>query len=1115
MSTGAGRLLAEVEVLSHHERQQRLALLGNRLAGTADLDQLLAALSGLGAYQRQLALGVATAARHQGFVQWCLWQDEPALSHRAWSIALRHRWIGADLLPKVVELPRSLRNLIYRKLRQEVATDLAELLLPLVRSRHGDREAATLLPTCSAPMVGRLLPDLAYAVSSWRAIGQRHPEVLLTFLRLQIAALPRGVWPSFGARFAPGVAAAAVERPDRAFDLLEVGLFDGSLPPTIANALPLLARRDPSRLLRILLSQRRRWEIPAGRPLWRAMEALDDGGLQEFARLVAAGGSFQQFLRQVPVARRTRIYRSVVGVQDLAQAHLSIDVLDLLPAADRVAEAERLLASRSGSEQPVLRRQLRSRLPFGYVQAELFERTAAPEAADRADGYRLLLSAAAATRDPAVVLDVLRSLTRLRRDQDPVRLAAMTTLAHLPAWSFPDAAVGELSTIVGDALAAPDCSSATRRTLQGLIQRLLVEGAARQRPALLQFALAEIETISRYQQDLRFPGLRRNLPSDSEFGILAVLLPRLEADRRRDDFGVTLALAEGLADRAWTLEPLQRLLFAACASQNDAVVTRAIRLYLADPRTRDVRVEQVWRGDPSTVTIGVVAGAISRRRTDLLTSVLSASLAGRFVKPEIRLIPTFTSGFSRWTAGQRRDYAGMVDELAKSETQPLHTRAAAVRRLGRIPGADAWVRPYLARAELTLQEAAISALPGVENPGAALLELLALGDTDLARVALPAVARVARQVRPDQFGVAVLPALSGAKITLRKAAVQLVVREHVPAGSTALIQAWDRPGQHRDVRRAVVCGLSGRLDDPGVWRVLGEAATDPAIASTLPQIRLEDIADRHRAAIGGLITVVAASADRQAAVLAFHALPAWSRWAPEILTTLAEVVLDLDRPADWSAAAESLVRACALTDAGTELIRVVSVLQRPATVTGGATATARTAPDRDEPARQRLNTLGANVISQVRQDPSMTGLARRCADELTDPTLEMLAGRLRVAAIDWETLHLASELHRVTDPITRPAVLAALLPALRTDLARIIRRGAMVDGAVAVLLADGIGDPHDEGGSAPAHLALALCSVAAGQRGWTPERRAVLDRLRRHSDVDVRSAALDVVAVPE
>ncbi|MBE1536043.1 hypothetical protein [Actinomadura algeriensis] len=73
------------------------------------------------------------------------------------------------------DAPADLRRAFYRTLRHTGRAALADRLLPDVRARWGDREAAAPLPACSGAEVARWLPDLEHAVTAWRALAERVP----------------------------------------------------------------------------------------------------------------------------------------------------------------------------------------------------------------------------------------------------------------------------------------------------------------------------------------------------------------------------------------------------------------------------------------------------------------------------------------------------------------------------------------------------------------------------------------------------------------------------------------------------------------------------------------------------------------------------------------------------------------------------------------------------------------------------------------------------------------------------------------------------------------------------------------------------------------------------
>ena len=109
--------------------------------------------------------------------------------------------------------------LFYRTLLHAGRSALADRLLPEVRERWGDREAAALLPACSGPVVAGALPGLAHAVGAWRALGRRHPGPVLDAAE-EMAASAAHPWIWWRRRGA-GIEAAAEHVPTRVLALLE------------------------------------------------------------------------------------------------------------------------------------------------------------------------------------------------------------------------------------------------------------------------------------------------------------------------------------------------------------------------------------------------------------------------------------------------------------------------------------------------------------------------------------------------------------------------------------------------------------------------------------------------------------------------------------------------------------------------------------------------------------------------------------------------------------------------------------------------------------------------------------------------------------------------------
>ncbi|MCT2584169.1 hypothetical protein [Actinophytocola gossypii] len=1097
----ARRLLAGIDGLPYAARQQELASHARALAGTAELAALLDDLHGRGGFGPRVALHLAQVAGDTGYVARCLTAEQGAVVARALVLAVRLELPPATLVEALPGLSTALRRTLYREVGRRRASAVADALLPAVLARFGDVEAAVLLPVCGAATVAARLPDLEHAVTGWGRLAQRNPTLFLDWLDDELdRADPAHLVP----RVARGIVASARVEPARVLALLTGVAPRTRLPSTLRDALTPLARHDPAGVLAVLLDPRRRGEVPDGRKLWRAVLALPDEDLVRFGRALEPH-RFARFLRVFPPARRPAVYAGVLGDRDLPDSTVPLDALDLLPSAARHAEAERLLGRREVADDRHLRLAVTARLSWPAARETLRAETRRPTADERGTGYRLLVAAAAATRDPETVGAVLGSLDRLANEQDPVRLEAFGALAAVPPWLFRPDQAPDLLRLVTDALAARDCSWQTRGRVRTLIDRLIRHGALTRQVELVEAGLTALGRFGEAHQWLNLTKLDHELPRGAEHLVLAALRPRLTEDARHGRFRIALSLAGGLGRRAWHLPELQELVGRARKATDDVTVRRAIALWLDPPATRDERLAEVFHDDRSTISLDPVRNGIGLRRTDLVDEALAKPLHGRFIKRGIRYVPYFAGCFGRWLPRQCATYADRLAAVADRRGVQVWERVPAVARLGQVPGTADRLRGYLADAEVPVVEAALGALAWTDVPAEALADLLAHADTDRARVAVYAAARCARFVPPDRLRTTLAAALDSRKVTSRKEAVRLLAAHHAPDVAGLLTDVWRRPDEHRDVRRAVVWATRWCLDDERAWTVLAEASrAAPDVATSVLDVDPYAIATRHRPRYATLVHAVADSPDADTARLGLAALAAWARWDDDGAGLLIGRVTDLTGTAAWRPALTALVAGCVAVEDPAPLVTAATALL--------ATPEPPVTPDRDLPVRQRLLAVANAVQDGAATSAVLRAAAASLADVLAgDPTLRRPAVELAVAAVGLDrTAEDEARLSRVAELADETVWAWHAHHALH---ARVRRRAdrlppSYLHGLAAALA----GDEH-----APAAqlLALALAEADGSMRGWTPEWRELVTGLREHGHPDVRVAARDVVTARE
>ncbi|MFI0486140.1 hypothetical protein [Actinomadura sp. 9N215] len=551
----------------------------------------------------------------------------------------------------------------------------------------------------------------------------------------------------------------------------------------------------------------------------------------------------------------------------------------------------------------------------------------------------------------------------------------------------------------------------TRQALGGIAAAFARQGAIRDDPDLLLFALDLAERLIGHAGTVYLGRLDAVLRRGDEHRLGATLAPYLEAAARRDDHRLALMTVRALGRRAHRVRPLQDALEAALDARDDGILREAIALWLEPPGTRAERVGTVVAKDPSAVAVPAVLAAIARERTDLLHLVLAGNTPeGRFRRADVAYVPAATRPWTRrWTARQRDAYLALL-ERAASGNLPEADRAAAVAQMARVPGVD----PARITARLDddpyVRRAALTALAWTPSPQGTLPRLLSYASSDDAHVAVYAATRAARFAPPSALAATLGPILSTGKITARKEAMRILLRNHVPDALRLVAAVWDDPDQHRDVRAAIVSAVRSHLGDPVARRILREAADGPRdLARQVINTAPLHVEERHRAAYAELILRVARSADPEVRGSALLTAALWAPWAPDAPALLADVAADLGDTRHWRRTLTLLVGCVTRQGIGAaELSRVSAELT-------AAPALPDAEPERDLPAARRLDALVADIrgVAERHRDAAEHAI-RAVADHLPDqPARELAAATLR-----WDTPDTAATLDALVDSTT-------------------------------------------------------------------------------------------------
>ncbi|MFD1370585.1 HEAT repeat domain-containing protein [Actinoplanes sichuanensis] len=1076
----------DLDALSYPERIPALLRL---LREQADPAAVLTELTTGGPTARYLAVVAAAATGHRPIVVQALADQDPAVRAEAARQALRRGWTtGGELLG---DAPPVLRHLILRLLRRRPGS--GDAVIDLVRERYGDREAAVVLPACSAPVVVRLLPDLARSVVSWKVLARRHSAAVLDWADAVLSGTETPDW----APVVDAVRACVDRRPERVLDLLERHVRD-SLPDV---GLAPIAARFPARVV-ALVTGRVTWQTSYQHLPVEVLRHLLGLGVDD---LVAVDEIAPDFFEMLPADRRVEVYtasRPELPYQGRVES---------LPSAARVREVRRILALPQIAADETQTRSWSRLLPAAESLPILDEEARDHRPYQRESAYAEMVGVAAG--EPTALTQVLERLLRMRNEREAVRRPALRALRNLIP-HLTGAVVPLLTAITDAAIESRDLSPRTEEALvelawAALAGRPVASTGDGDGPARWALGMIARLPIPWYIETPLRPGQERL--------VTAALLKRITADP-----GELLKLVDLLEKRARQVPELQDLLRRAAAPSSPADVRdKAVDGWLDDPRTRPERVADLLREDPAVVRLAPVWREVTGWTTTLLDSLLPDPAGSSNVAPGEPAVVAWSSVVAagppvhvrRWSVRQQRSYAAALAAVAADTDVEQRARIVAVRSLARVPVAGReLLAGFLDAPEPPIAEAALSALPWTDRPDEALPILLGYAGGDRAGAALPAADRAARFVSPSALitllrGVLLAPP-SEVRVSSRKAAARILARYGPPESTDLLAEVWHTPDVHSDVRAAIVAALRGQASSPAAWDILTEAAAsaEHAVVAALLGAVPQDLPEPDRNRFAALVATACAASDLRIARDALRRLPEWIPWAPDAVALIADALVHpghvtpgATRPdPDLDALVGVLLEHSppADSDRGT----LASVFAR--LIADDHADTRVGTPDRDRPARRILTRIVGSASRWARADrPTDSRAAHLPAARAAARMLAADPGLLA----DGAALLLALAESRLV-PLAEVADLVAARPALAVRLAgQLADRRPQADPAADLAgTAAALGDRGDLAGGL---FAVALVAAAGGASRWKAPWPEALNRLRAHPDPDVADAA--------
>ncbi|PTL79009.1 hypothetical protein [Vitiosangium sp. GDMCC 1.1324] len=1104
-------LLSKLDSMGYGARIAWAATLGRDSRGNPALTQLMAELLSGDAYEACLALELAQGARDEAPLLRGLTHPSSLVRGRAAAFAGSFIQDDAALERALPELAPFVRRRLLKGVALARRSALAARLLPLVLSRHGDAEAALLLPALEVETVRRLLPELEHALRSWDTLVHRYPDEVLAYIRSCLADAPERERATRFSFYRAPLTELTLRQGEAVLVLVRDFCPPDTLPLFVTETLPRLTRRHPEQVFALLTRPAFRARLLSqglSNGLLRQAKAFSQSQRLALARTLAeAPQHLALFLEALPPSERPALFAH--AFEGTTPRVLPEALLAVLPYELRDTVAARQLGLREVQENRDLQLAMHALRTIEHAREPLQKAAFASKAEDRARALALLVSSTGLSRRG--LTETLAYLSRLKNEQDPVRLAALTELAQVPPSIVAPEHIPALETLVTYVVEARDTSRGTQMALQELAFRLIRAHATAPEGPLFRFALDTLKRLAGQSGTLVLPSLERDLPRGAEHHLFAALLPMIRSASQRESYGLILTLTQALGRRAWNVDMLQAMLEPITEATPDWLAQTAIQLWLAPPRTRDVRVRKLLDRDESIGTFPFVFEHLHRRRQEWLDPYLQGRrLKGRFTSGKTGWVPQVRSGFHRWLPRQQRRFLDLLLRIARDTERSAWERMSVVSILPRmqVVAVDT-LTPFLGSKDVPIVEAALGAFAWLDQPEPALPLLLEHLDGDRARVAMYAVPRVAKLVSPDTLSTALGALLSREKlkVTVHKEALRLLGTFRSARSVALLRQQWDKPQLHRDVRIAVGHAARQLLDDPAAWELLEAMAQSPDayVAASLLDQHPGMLPPEARPRYAALVLQVSRHPELTVRRQAFTALPGWSAGVEELVAReAAGRVLDFSGGAEWREASKALVEA---TREGKSFGQVVVCLETLVSSPVPESQDAR--PERDNPARQRLKTLCQELLSLPR--PVRIAL-RTHLDEAArvlarDVSLWPESAALRLSCLEWRDAGSA---------------MAGVL-----ELAAEVREEPLFAPALATAVADSVGDPLAEwtpealletadGVASEAPLASVALVSAAGQRlHWRADAARWLRVLRQHPSAAVRAAAFATVTANE